>query len=71
MINVEEIGRTTFYSVDIDEKNYTVEKQYDANSDSYVNNVYLNDMDTGAQEEVIDGDEREQILTALEEYEMN
>ena len=68
MINVEEIGRTIYYSVDIDEKNYTVEEQYDANSGSYVHTIYFNDEVTGGQEEVTDAEEREIILNAIDEY---
>jgi len=70
MNNVEMTGRTTFYSVDIDEKNYTVEVQFDANSGSYVHTIYFNDEVTGGQEEVTDAEEREIILNAIfDEYE--
>ena len=66
MINVELTGRTTFYSVDIDDKNYTVEEQYDANSESYEHTIYFNDEVTGGQEEVTDADEREEVIRAIE-----
>ena len=71
MDNVEMIGRTTFYSVDIEGKNYTVEEEYNANSDYTRYTVYINDEATGGHEELTAGEDREKVLDAINEYEMN
>ena len=62
--NVEIMGVTTYYAIDIGEKSYTVVENYDSNSGSYGFEVCRVDDDTDEITET----EKQLVLSIVNEY---